>query len=188
MIYGYARVSTTEQNLDRQIDALVQAGVPSEAIYCDKVSGAKAKRPALDDLLSRLRSGDTVVILSFDRLARSTRHLLELSERFATDGINLISLKEQIDTSTPQGKLYFTISSAIAEFQRSLIRESQREGIDSAKSRGKSWGRKPIDNSKIETALTLRATTTMSVNDICQAVGISRACFYRYLDKANQQA
>lgn len=179
MIFGYARVSTREQHLDRQLEALKKAGVDSANVFCDKESGAKASRPALDDLLSRLRGGDTLVIVSFDRLARSTAQLLSLTEEFRQTGVNLISLKEQIDTSTPQGKFFFTITAAVAEFEREIIKERQAEGIATSKERGVKFGRPATDAEKMDTAVKLYQGGGLSVAKICERTGVSRAALYR---------
>lgn len=129
-------------------------------------------------MLSRLREGDSVTVLSFDRLARSVKQLLSLSERFEEMGVDLISLKENVDT-TPQGKLVFQIFSAIAEFQRSIIKEAQREGIESAKAKGKIKGRPRVDSEKIEAALNLYRNKQMSVREIERTIGISRGTLYK---------
>jgi len=113
---GYARVSTTEQNLDRQLDLLRSCGV--EKIYTEKMSGTKRDRPELNKLLERMEEGDTVVIESLSRLGRSTKDLIELVELFEKKGVQLVSLKESIDTSTSTGKLLFAIMSALAQFER----------------------------------------------------------------------
>lgn len=186
MLMGYARVSTAEQNLDRQIEALTNAGVERRNLFCDKAPGAKASRPALDDMLSRLREGDTVVIVSLDRLARSTKQLLELSDKFSSQGVSLVSLKESIDTTSPQGRFFFTVMSAVAEFQREIIKETQREGLQVARKNGKRLGREPLDESKIDVAMELKLKGTMTVAEICSAVGISQASFYRYQRKQRE--
>lgn len=183
MRFGYARVSTVEQNLDRQTEALQEQGIDRKNIFTDKISGAKSERLGLDDMISRLREGDSVTVLSFDRLARSTKQLLSLSEQFEEMGVDLISVKEQIDTSTPQGKFFFTVSSAIAEFQRAIIKETQAEGIAIAKAKGKMKGRPRVDQDKLESALILYESGEKSVKEIAEVTGISRATLYRNINK-----
>lgn len=179
--FGYARVSTRHQHEDRQVKALSEYGIRQEDIYVDKISGLKEHRPALDKLLSVLRSGDTVVVSSFDRLARSTKQLLELAERFDKEGVRLVSLKENLDTSTPQGKLFFTISAAFAEFERSLIEERREEGTEIAKERGVKFGRPESSEDKIEAAISLYLDGKLSVSSIAKTCGVSRATIYNKL-------
>lgn len=183
MLFGYARVSSEGQNESRQVDALLAYGVDPKNVFVDKASGAKGRRPALDDMLSRLRPGDAVVVLSFDRLARSTRQLLDLAGKFEEEGVDLVSLHESIDTSTPQGRLFFTVSSAFAEFERAAIKERQREGIEAAKRRrGKCGGRAPSDPSKLDAAVTLYLAGKTS-REVSEATGVSRSVLYRELSK-----
>lgn len=179
--FGYARVSTRHQHEDRQVKALSEYGIRQEDIYVDKVSGLKEHRPALDKLLSVLRQGDTVVVSSFDRLARSTKQLLELAERFDKEGVRLVSLKENLDTSTPQGKLFFTISAAFAEFERSLIEERREEGTEIARERGIKFGRPQSSEEKIEAAISLYLDGKLSVDSIAKTCGVSRATIYNKL-------
>lgn len=179
--FGYARVSTRHQHEDRQVKALSEYGIRQEDIYVDKVSGLKEHRPALDKLLSLLQEGDTVVVSSFDRLARSTKQLLELAERFNKEGVRLVSLKENLDTSTPQGKLFFTISAAFAEFERSLIEERREEGTEIAKERGVKFGRPESSEEKIEAAISLYLDGKLSVDSIAKTCGVSRATIYNKL-------
>ena len=179
MKFGYARVSTREQNEARQIEALREYGIDERNIYVDKISGVASNRPALQELMDYLREDDTLVVLSFDRLARSTKQLLEISEKLAENGVNLISVKEKIDTSTPQGKLFFTISSAFAEFEREMIKERQREGYEVAKKAGRKFGRKPMDESKVRIALDLHNTGKYTVKKACEMACISESVFYR---------
>lgn len=179
--FGYCRVSSESQNLARQIDALKAAGVEERYLFTEKVSGAKSSRPELDRMLSLLRSGDTVVISSLDRLARSTKQLLELAERFDSDGVALVSLHENLDTSTPQGKFIYTVMAAMAEMERSLTRERQREGIEAAKARGESGGRPRVDKETIRKALTLYHSGNYSVSQVCKETGIGTSTLYRYL-------
>ena len=132
--YGYARVSTEQQNLDRQIDALTGYGV--DRLYNEKMTGTRKDRPELRKMLESLTEGDTVVVESLSRLGRSTRDLLELTELFEKKGVHLISLKERIDTSSSTGRLLFTLMSAIAQFERDVIADRTREGLNSARARG----------------------------------------------------
>ncbi len=134
-VFGYARVSTEAQNLDRQLDALEKYGV--DIIYNEKMTGTKKNRPELTKLLDRITEGDTVVVESLSRLGRSTKDLIELTEIFQSKGVNLVSLKESIDTNSPTGKLLFTLMSAIAQFERDVIADRTREGLESARARGR---------------------------------------------------
>ena len=147
-IFGYARVSTEQQNLDRQIDLLKQYGV--NLIFTEKMTGTKRDRPELNKLLERMTAGDTVVIESLSRLGRSTKDLIELVELFQQKGVHLVSLKESIDTSTPAGKLLFTLMSAIAQFERDVIAERTREGLNAARARGRTGGRPACDTRQLE--------------------------------------
>lgn len=179
--FGYARVSTRHQHEDRQVKALSEYGIRKEDIYVDKVSGLKEHRPALDKLLSLLQEGDTVVVSSFDRLARSTKQLLELAERFDKEGVRLVSMKEDLDTSTSQGKLFFTISAAFAEFERSLIEERREEGTEIAREKGVKFGRPQSSEEKIEAAISLYLDGKLSVDSIAKTCGVSRATIYNKL-------
>jgi Enterobacteriaceae phage serine recombinase len=140
MLIGYARISTIDQNLDLQLDALKRAGC--EAIYEDEgISGTKAKRPGLSRALKRLTSDDVLVVWKLDRLGRSMRHLIELTTLFDEKGIGFRSLSDAIDTSTSGGKLYFHLMGAFAEFERNLISERTKAGMAAAKARGVKMGR-----------------------------------------------
>lgn len=141
MIIGYARVSTTDQNLDAQTDALAAAG--AERIFADKTSGAKRERPELEKLLDQLRPGDVVVVAKYDRLARSLRDLLDLVEAIKERGAGFRSLAEDIDTTTPAGRLVFHVFASIAQFERERIAERTKEGLKAAKARGRVGGRPP---------------------------------------------
>lgn len=141
MIIGYARISTLDQSLDAQTDALNEAGV--ERIYADKISGSKRDRPELGKLLDQLRPGDVVVVAKYDRLARSLRDLLDLVEAIKDRGAGFRSLAEDIDTTTPAGRLVFHVFASIAQFERERIAERTREGLQSAKARGRIGGRPP---------------------------------------------
>ena len=179
-IFGYARVSTENQNLDRQIDALKKYGV--DMIYNEKMTGTKRDRPELDKMLERMTAGDTVVIESLSRLGRSTKDLIELTEMFHSRNVNLISLKESIDTSTPTGKLLFTLMSAIAQFERDVIADRTREGLRSARSRGRIGGRPKTDSDIIKKAIKLYHTNQYSIREITELTGVKKSTLYRNLN------
>lgn len=141
MIIGYARVSTDDQNLDAQTDALTAAG--AERIFADKISGSKRERPELAAMLDQLRPGDVVVVAKYDRLARSLRDLLDLVEAIKDRGAGFRSLAEDIDTTTPAGRLVFHVFASIAQFERERIAERTKEGLQAAKARGRIGGRPP---------------------------------------------
>lgn len=180
--YFYGRVSTKEQNLARQIEAAKAAGVEEANCYYDKVSGAKFERPQFSLLLDKLQEGDTLVIKSFDRMSRSTKDLLSLIDTFEAKGINLVCLDSNIDTTSPQGKLFFTIAAAFAEFERACIRQRQQEGIDAKiRSTGRSGGRNRTPKPKYDLAISEYLKGERSASDICRAIGISRSSFYNEL-------
>ena len=178
-IFGYARVSTEQQNLDRQIDALKRYGV--EIIYNEKMTGTKRDRPELNKLLERLAPGDTVVIESLSRLGRSTKDLLELMELFDSKGVNVVSLKERIDTTSSTGKLVFTIMSAIAQFERDIIADRTQEGLKAARARGRNGGRPKIATDKVKQAVKLYGTGQYSIREIEGLTGVKKSTLYRNL-------
>ena len=141
MILGYARVSTADQSLDAQTDALTTAG--AKRIYADTISGTARTRPQLDRMLDQLREGDVVVVAKYDRLARSLRDLLDIVETIRDRGAGFRSLAEEIDTTTPAGRLIFHVFASIAEFERDRISERTKEGLEAAKRRGRVGGRPP---------------------------------------------
>jgi DNA invertase Pin-like site-specific DNA recombinase len=141
MILGYARVSTVDQSLDAQTDALTTAG--AKRIYADTISGTARTRPQLDRMLDQLREGDVVVVAKYDRLARSLRDLLDIVESIRDRGAGFRSLAEEIDTTTPAGRLIFHVFASIAEFERDRISERTKEGLEAAKRRGRVGGRPP---------------------------------------------
>lgn len=169
-IFGYARVSTEQQNLDRQIDALKKYGC--EIIYTEKMTGTKRDRPELEKMLDRITAGDTVVIESLSRLGRSTKDLIELTELFQSKGVHLVSLKEQIGTSTSTGKLLFTLMSAIAQFERNVIADCTREGLRSARARGKTGGRPKVSPDAVKKAIKLYSTNQYSVREVEELTGV----------------
>jgi len=179
MRIGYARVSTSDQNLNLQQDALQAAGC--ERLFTDVVSGARVERPGLTGALTECRPGDTLVVWKLDRLGRSLPHLVETVGALATRGVGFHSLQEHIDTTTSGGKLIFHIFASLAEFERDLIRERTNAGLAAARARGRTGGRpKGIDPKKKKAALALKKEAGHSVREICEIVGISRNTYYKY--------
>lgn len=182
-IFGYARVSTEQQNLDRQLDMLQKYGV--DFIYNEKMTGTKRNRPELEKLLERLTEGDTIVVESLSRLGRSTKDLIWLMETFNSKGVNLVSLKESIDTTTSTGKLLFTLMSAIAQFERDVIADRTREGLNSARARGRKGGRPRMDSEKLRKAIKLYNTQQYSLAEIEDMTGVKRSTLYRGIRSKN---
>jgi DNA invertase Pin-like site-specific DNA recombinase len=184
MRLGYARVSTRDQSFDLQVDALKKANC--EKIYKEVASGARTARPILDDLLSRMRAGDTLVVWKLDRLGRSLQHLVMLAKELLDRQIGLISLNDPIDTTTPQGRLVFNIFASLAEFERDLIRERTQAGLTAARARGRTGGRPPGLSRQAEAtamaAETLYREGRLSVKAICEQLRISKPTFYAYLN------
>ncbi|WP_101909223.1 recombinase family protein [Marasmitruncus massiliensis] len=178
-IFGYARVSTEQQNLDRQIDALTRYGV--NTVYMEKTTGTKRERPELNKMLERMTQDDTVVIESLSRLGRSTKDLIELTELFQSKGVHLVSLKESIDTSTSTGKLLFTLMSAIAQFERDCIADRTREGLKAARARGRKGGRPKVNPETVKKAVKLYGTKQYSIQEIEELTGVKKATLYRNL-------
>jgi DNA invertase Pin-like site-specific DNA recombinase len=182
MKIGYARVSTKDQNLDPQLNALKTAGC--EKFYCEKKSAVK-DRPELETMISKLRSGDTVIVWKLDRLGRSLKHLVELVTLFKKEGVDFISLSDNINTTTPQGRLIFNMFASFAEFERELIGERTRAGIAAMKIRNLGGGRVRSlskDNIvKVTLAKNLSQKGEMKPADIYKSLSISKATYYRYL-------
>ena len=177
---GYARVSTGEQNLDLQLDALNNAGCSK--IFTDELSGAKTQRPGLTEALNYLRAGDTLVVWKLDRLGRSLKDLIEHVEHLKSKEIEFKSLNESIDTASPTGKFTFHLFSALAEFERDLIRDRTRAGLAAARARGRIGGRKKaLSPPQVKTASTLMKEGEMSIKEICGLLKISRSTLYRYV-------
>ena len=189
MLIGYARVSTNEQNLDLQRDALQKAGVSAKNLYTDKITGTKQERPGLEAALSHLREGDTFVVWRLDRLGRSLKHLIESVTALQQQHIAFKSITENIDTSTATGQLVFHIFGALAEFERNLIKERTIAGLDAARSRGRRGGRPPLKTSasKVALAKKLYADKSNSIDDIQKTLGISKATLYRYINKRSKE-
>jgi len=183
MLIGYARVSTNEQNLDLQRDALIKAGVSAKRIYTDKITGTKQERTGLNDALQQLREGDTLVVWRLDRLGRSLKHLIETISTLHEQKIAFKSITENIDTTTASGRLMFHVFGALAEFERNLIRERALAGLAAARARGRKGGRPKLkaSSAKIAMAKKLHADKTNEIADICTMLNISRATLYRYV-------
>jgi DNA invertase Pin-like site-specific DNA recombinase len=174
---GYARVSTHDQSLDLQIDALENAGC--EKIYQEKISGMKDDRPQLNDLIEFARKGDTLVVYKLDRLARSTKKIIEFSEQLELLGIELVSIRDNIDTTTAVGKAMFRMLAVLAEMERDLIVERTRAGLESARARGKKGGRPKTDIRKVEKAIKLYNSKQCTLKEIEEMTGVSKATLYR---------
>ncbi len=187
MLIGYARISTNEQNLDLQKDALEKAGC--EKICVEQASGSKASRPELERTIEMLRKGDTLVVWRLDRLGRSLKHLIELVTELEESGIGFKSLTESMDTTTNNGKFIFHIFGALAEFERNLIRERTRAGLAAARARGRKGGRPhALDDKERVMVVKLYNSREHSVAEICQTMGISRPTLYSYLRKAEEKS
>jgi DNA invertase Pin-like site-specific DNA recombinase len=180
MKVGYARVSTHDQNLSLQKDALQKAGC--EKVCHDTASGAKTERPGLQEALDYLREGDSLVVWRLDRLGRSLQHLIETVKQLEERGVGFHSLTESIDTTTSGGRLVFHIFGALAEFERNLIRERTQAGLAAARARGRKGGRPRIlDAKKIQLLHKLYKEREHSINEVCEILGISRSTLYEYL-------
>jgi DNA invertase Pin-like site-specific DNA recombinase len=183
--FGYVRVSTAEQNEDLQTDALKAAGCTR--LFVDHASGKADSRPGLDSLLEQLRPGDTVVVWRLDRLGRSLRHLIDLAADLDSRGVGLASLQENLDTSTPGGKLIFHVFGALAEFERDLIRERTTAGLAAARARGRKGGRPTVwTEEKLQAARSMHASGEHDISTIARVLGVSRATLYRGLAAPDQ--
>ena len=178
MKFAYCRVSTTDQNLNSQVDALKSAGC--ERFFEEKVSGRKEDREQLNLLLSQLRPGDQVVVLNFSRLSRSLKTLIKIAEEIDAAGADLVSLNDGVDTSTPVGRFTFHIFGALNDYFIDNLRANTRAGLQSARARGRVGGRpKKLDGNKVQIAQALRDNPNLSVAEICTQLGVSKATFYR---------
>lgn len=187
MKIGYARVSTTDQHLYMQEDALKSDGC--EQIFHDIASGAKTERPGLEDALTYARKDDVIVVWKLDRLGRSVQHLIQTIKALSDKGIGFKSLQENIDTTTSGGKLIFHIFSALAEFERDLIQERTQAGLKAARARGRMGGRPPLlDNRQINRMIEMYDEQKNTVAEICKIYDISRPSFYNYLRKKRIEA
>jgi DNA invertase Pin-like site-specific DNA recombinase len=182
MLIGYARVSTIEQSLDLQMDALQQAGC--EQIYHDKVSGARSGKPGLDSALSHLRAGDTLVVWKLDRLDRRTTKLLQFVDELEKRGISFKSLSDGLDTSTPNGKYLFYFKSMFAEMERDLNRERTMAGLTAARARGRNGGRpRKLSPAQVKAAAAMLRDPETSIDEICRGFQISRNTLYRRVNE-----
>lgn len=182
MKIGYARVSTIDQNVQLQIDALKEAGC--ERFYEDKISGVKFERPGLNQALHVARSGDVLVVWRLDRLGRSLKDLIVTVEILQSQGIELQSLHEGITTNSSGGKLVFHLFGALAEFERELIRERSQAGIEAARARGIVGGRrKALDADKRKLAVQLYHEGKHSIAEVCKLMGVSKPTLYKYIKK-----
>jgi hypothetical protein len=180
MLIGYARVSTDDQKLNLQQDALRAAGC--EKIFEDYLSGAKSARPGLNSALEMARAGDILVVWRLDRLGRSLKDLIQLTETLKENSIELCSLQESINTTSSSGKLVFHLFGALAEFERNLIRERTQAGLTAARARGRKGGRpKALDPKKRKLAVKLYNDRQYSIDEICQMMSISKQTLYNYI-------
>lgn len=185
MKIGYARVSTQDQNLDRQLDNLRAAGC--ERIFNEKMTGTKSDRPELQTMLLTLRAGDVLVIDSFSRLSRSTKDLLALVDKLTEMGVHLVSLKEKLDTTTATGKLMLTMLSALSQFERDLIAERTMDGLKAARSRGRCGGRPTIGTTRDrQQAVALHASNVMTNAEIASRFGVSLSTLNRWIRSAKK--
>lgn len=185
MLIGYARVSTDDQNLDLQNDALKQIGC--DRIFTDKLGGAKAERPGLEEALTYTREGDTLVVWRLDRLSRSLKTLIEMVNHLEEKKIGLKSLQESIDTTSSSGKLVFHIFGALAEFERNLIRERTQAGLQAARARGRKGGRpKSLNPDKQALAVKLYDEKQHTIAQICEIMSITKPTLYKYIEAARK--
>lgn len=183
MLIGYARVSTQDQSLDLQRDALLAAGC--ERVFSDVASGAASDRAGLGEVLEFMRTGDTLVVWKLDRLGRSLKHLIEVVTDLQARGVGFRSLQEAIDTTTSGGKLVFHVFGALAEFEREIIRERTQAGLRAARARGRRGGRTPaMDAKKVGMAVSLLKDERTSVRAVCETLQVSKSTLYRYLAAA----
>jgi len=185
MLIGYARVSTSDQTLSPQEDSLYKEGC--EKIFSDIASGAKTKRPGLDEAIKFCRKDDTLVVWKLDRMGRSMSHLIGTIKKLEKDGIGFKSITENIDTTSAGGRLVFHLFSALSEFERDLIRERVQAGLKSARARGRKGGRPPVSEETKSMAKALMADKKLSVKQICDRLGIAKSTFYKYASSASER-
>ena len=183
---GYSRVSTTDQNPESQADALRAANV--DVIHVDFFTGTKANRPEWDIARGKLRRGDTLVITRLDRLGRSTRDLLEIATWLEDNGVNLEATEQKIDTTTPEGKLFFTMIAAFAEFEHGMMVSRTKDGLAAARARGRVGGRKPKLSDRQRADIRKRYSEGTSPTDLAADYGVSRQTIYRVVEEATPKA
>ena len=187
MLFGYARVSTSDQSPDHQIDALRRAGVAEKDVYVDRASGAKASRPELDNLLRVVRDGDTLKVTRLDRLGRSVLHLVTLGAELRERGVGLHVIEQGIDTATAEGRAMFGMLSVLAELQRELIVANTRDGLAAARARGRKGGRPArLNTEQIALAQQLYDAGDRTVQQIADLFGVPRTTVYGHLDPARK--
>lgn len=189
MLVGYARVSTHEQNLDLQLDALQAAGCSAEYTFTDKISTRKSssEREGLEKAMNLLRDGDTLVVWRLDRLGRTLRELIDLVNSLGAKGVGFKSITESIDTTTINGKLIFHIFGSLAEFERDLIKERTTAGLQAARARGRLGGRpKTLDAKKIERLQKMYDSKQYQIGELLEMFSISRGTLYKYVGKKQQ--
>ena len=188
-LIGYARVSTDDQSLSSQVQALKEHGIDARLIFKDKASGARMERSGLEACLAKLREGDVLIVWRLDRLGRSLKHLIEIVEQLQARGVGLRSLQDGvIDTTTASGQLIFAMFSALAQFERNLISERTRAGLAATRKRGREGGRKRMskDDPRVITALAVHQNKSINISEYCRKQGISRATYYKRLQRAKQ--
>ena len=183
MIFGYARVSTEEQNLDMQVDVLKKFGV--DKIYQEKITGTRKDRFSLEELLKVIRPGDKLIVYKLDRISRSTKHLIELSELFDSLNVDFISIADNIDTATAVGKFFFRTMASIAELERDIISERTKIGLQAARARGRIGGRPSKKTDKVLMSIKMYKSKDYTINQITDATGVSKTTLYRYLNNPN---
>ncbi|HDK27857.1 MAG TPA: recombinase family protein [Candidatus Atribacteria bacterium] len=181
MLVGYARISTEKQDLNAQLDLLKLAGCTK--IFTDVYTGSKCNRPNFDKMLSFVRKGDCICVYKLDRFSRSLKDLIIITNELKEKGIDFKSLNEKIDTSSPEGKLFFHIIGAFAEYEINIIRERTKAGLASARSRGRIGGRpKKMTDEKVKMAKSLHANKDLKVKDICKELDVGRCTFYKMIN------
>lgn len=188
MLIGYARVSTEDQLLDLQREALTKAGVEPDRIYEEHVSGVKTRRPQLAECLRAMHEGDVLVVWRLDRLGRSVPELIKIMDELKARDIGFRSISEAIDTTTAAGKMVFHVLAAFAEFERNLISERTKAGLKAARARGHRGGRKPkVDAKKLKAAKAMLGDPTVTMDEVAQTLGVGRASIYRAFEREKQK-